>query len=315
MRALWRATVLVGVLCLTLAGTAQARTDDRTKPVVFVHGFSHENSVNCRDSFRTMRQAFRSWGHTGAFATVAYYGGDRDCDHWTGHHGSHSTHYASGHEGKGHTRSSSIRHLGYHLAWYLWSHYSAHGQPVDVMAHSMGGLVIRYALAQTQRGHSRFPPYLLVEDVVTAGTPHGGARWFAGPCPYVQCDEMTMGSDFLNWLQDNGWNPQGRDGTDWSTFGSDDDNYVAADRAAGTADDGDPAHQYIGSCHKVWYTEPTDVEHEDFLTDTAKEKTAAVYRFSCLTGGWVADATSHWPGAQGGPRAPIRDALARRMTV
>jgi hypothetical protein len=57
---------------------------------------------------------------------------------------------------------------------------------------------------------------------------------------------MRAGSDFLVWLENNAWNPPGAGGTDWSTFGSDDDNAVAADRAAATARDRDPVSDYMG---------------------------------------------------------------------
>jgi triacylglycerol esterase/lipase EstA (alpha/beta hydrolase family) len=286
----WLASAVLAVF----AAAADARTDDREKPVIFVHGFSDQSAVDCRDNFRRMKRKFRRWGHSGPLVTVAYYGGDRSCDHWLNHHGSHSKHYASGHQGKGHTRSTSIRHLGYHLAWFVWNHYTRHGRAVDVVAHSMGGLIVRYALTQTEGGHAKFPPRLAIEDVVTMGTPHGGIRWYGGACPYVQCDEMSMGSDFLNWLEDNGYEPDGFGGTDWSTFGSDDDNYVAADRAVGSSQDRDQ-HDYIASCHKVWYVTSNDIEHSDFLHDASKRRSADAYVYDCTRGTWVATSAAHWP--------------------
>jgi triacylglycerol esterase/lipase EstA (alpha/beta hydrolase family) len=279
----------------SVAGPADARrSDNRKKPVLFVHGFELDGTHDCA-SWRPMKRKFRRWGHTGKFWTIAYYRGDTNCTHWLGHHGRHSRHH--GHRGRAHGRDTNLRHLGYHLAWTIWNHYSKRGKRVDVVAHSMGGLIIRYALAQTQRDHKRFPPYLLVEDVVTMGTPHGGARWFTIFCSFKQCQQMRMGSNFLVWLERkrNGWNPQGRGGTDWSTFGSTDDNIVPADRAAGTARDRSPIHDYIGSCHKVWYRGAANIGHSDFKTRTSKRITAPVYRFNCQGGGWRKDNSSHWP--------------------
>jgi hypothetical protein len=290
--ALFLALVVVG----GTAGAADGRrSDNRKKPIVFIHGLARDSSNDCASTWNDMKAKVRDWGHTGAFTTIAYYRGDTNCSHWLGHHGRHSRHYASGHDGNGgHTADTDIRHLGYHLAWTIWNHHSRHGRRVDVVAHSMGGLIIRYALAQVQRGHDRFPQRLLVEDVVTMGTPHGGARWYA-VCTLVQCGQMRAGSDFLVWLESNAWEPDGRGGTDWSTFGSDDDNWVAADRAAGTARDRDPKHDYIGSCHKVWYLPSNNIEHGEFLHDTSKRISADVYRFNCQSGSWVKDLTSHWP--------------------
>ena len=294
-------TALVAVLALALvmAPAADARTDNRRKPVVFVHGLDWQGNPgdNCDNTFGDMRRAFRGWGHEGEFTAVKYYEFDEGCDHGINHHGSHGNHYGSGHyDGGGHGANTDIRHLGYHFAWYVYAHYSRAGadQPIDVVAHSMGGLIARYAIAQTQRNHPDFPPRLLVEDVVTLGTPHGGARWYSWGCPFTQCDQMVAGSDFLVWLENNAWEPDGEGGTDWSTFGSDDDNAVAADRAAATARDRDPVSDYMGSCHKVWYRESMDIEHSDYMHDTSEATNADVYRRNCPDG-FVTDNTSHHP--------------------
>ncbi len=79
----------------------------------------------------------------------------------------------------------------------------------------MGGLIIRYALAATALKHPDFPPNLLVEDVVTLRTPHGGSR---GPGAGLQGSQMAMGSQFLKSLErpEVGYEPDGRGGTDWT---------------------------------------------------------------------------------------------------
>ena len=168
----------------------------------------------------------------------------------------------------------------------------------------MGGLIIRYAIAQTKNRHPDFPPSLRIEDVVTMGTPHGGVRnsWLTVGCASFayQCRQMSAGSDVLKWLEDddrnnNGWNPQSSVATDWSTYGSDDDDLVAADRAAGTANDRSPAHDYIGSCHKTWYKTSNNIEHSDFKTDASSAVTADASRYNCNGTGWTSDPTLYWP--------------------
>jgi pimeloyl-ACP methyl ester carboxylesterase len=298
--ATWRRAIAAAAAVLATGGllvpvSAPARTDNRSKPVIFLHGYQGDSTADCRQ-WNDMTSAFRDWGHTGAFTRLRYYDGDTICDHNVLHHGSHSNHYASGHTADGgHTNETNIRHLGYHLAWYIRSHYSSDGRYVDVVAHSMGGLIARYAIAQSQNGHEDFPANVRVEDIVTLGTPHGGGRWNAF-CPScnTQVEQMTAGSDFLVWLENNAWEPDGEGGTDWSTFGSDDDNWVAADRAAATASDRDPVNVYMGSCHKVWYTGANDIEHSDFLHDTSDNVSADVYRRNCPDA-FVFDSTSHWP--------------------
>jgi hypothetical protein len=280
------AVAAVAIIWSVLVAGADARTNNRSKPVYFIHGYEDDSGANC-SQWNDMTGKFREWGHTGAFERVAYYTGDINCNEWLNHHGSHSTHYASGHSGSGHTVATNIRHLGYHLAWHIYDHHSSSGRYVDVVAHSMGGLIIRYALVQVQRGHPDFPPTLRVEDVVTMGTPHGGGRWnsFCFWCG-LQVDQMAMGSDVLNWLEANAWEPDGYGGTDWSTFGSDDDTLVAADRAVGSDNDRNPIQKYFGSCHKTWYTTENNIEHTDFLHDTQKAYTAIAYAYHNCSGGW-----------------------------
>lgn len=123
----------------------------------------------------------------------------------------------------------------------------------------------RYALAQVAANNPAFPPKLLVDNVVTLGTPHGGAKFGKlAQCDTLaqlgsvrECREMRAGSTFLADLEGTGWNPQGADGTDWTAIGSDGDKAVAADRAVGTSSDR-LQDRYFGACHKVWYPNDPD---------------------------------------------------------
>jgi triacylglycerol esterase/lipase EstA (alpha/beta hydrolase family) len=95
--------------------------------------------------------------------------------HDISNYGSHAAHWpgtSAAHVNGKHTRNAHIRHLGYHLAWYIWDQYTSKGYTVQIVAHSMGGLMARYAISKVESGAADFPPYLYVEDVVTAGTPH-----------------------------------------------------------------------------------------------------------------------------------------------
>lgn len=303
LSALARLAALAAILILAGgSATAQARTDNRSKPVVFVHGLDAvgDPGVSCSGTWGDMESAFRNWGYTGPLDTVGYYEYDTGCDASINNDGNHSTHYASGHYADGgHGANTNIRHLGYHLAWDIYNRYSSKGTTVDLVGHSMGGLIIRYAVAQTQLGNSQFPPKLLVEDAVTIATPHGGARASVWLCPYTQCDQMHAGNEFLLWLENNAWEPDGEGGTDWSSFGSDDDNYVAADRAVGTSGSRSQV-LYFGSCHKVWYRDSTELEHSDFLHETSTAVDFSVYRVSSTSCGtsWVSDSTYYRPVRQ-----------------
>jgi pimeloyl-ACP methyl ester carboxylesterase len=271
------------MLAPATAGAAY-RTNTRDKPIVFVHGYDNDGSVpgfDCAAVWGPMIEKLESLGWTGPFKTVGYYEGDYDCsavindgrgaspdDYW-----SPDGHYADG----GHNREADIRHLAFHLAWWIYNHYSKQGQTVDIVGHSMGGLIARYAVSRVQAHDLVYPPFLYVEDAVTLGSPHGGAKWFTLFCSSWQCQEMRMGSQFLVDMQNHAWNPQALDGTDWTTIGSDADGVVAADRATGWNSDRTQS-QYFGSCHKVWYLASVNVGHSDYRLDTSDALDADVYR-------------------------------------
>jgi hypothetical protein len=278
---------VVGAFALVFAApSTDARTNTRSKPVIFIHGsdWFAPYGVDCPRSFAIMKSRLRDFGWTGPLVAVSYYGHDTRCDASIGSHGSHSVHYASGHDSNGgHTGNTNIRHLGYHLAWYIYDRFTSKGIAVDVVGHSMGPLMIQYALAQVELHHPAFPPRLLVEDVVSLAGPFAGAKSIINTCHTTQCAEMRAGSDFLAWLRANAWEPDGQGGTDWTAVSSADDNYVSA--GSGTA---------MGACHKVIYLSSSNVEHIDLLHDGAQAVTADVERKDC-PGSWTMDRTYWWP--------------------
>ncbi len=250
-----------------LPGLAEARTNNRTKPVLFIHGLDAlgDPGADCATYWNDMERKFRDWGHTGPLVELSFYRYDTNCDHTINHHSSHSRHYASGHYSTGgHGANTDIRHLGYHLAWYIYDHYSSAGTTVDVVGHSMGGLIIRYGLAQTQRGNADFPPYLYVEDVTTLGTPHAGSNWSGWCFLALQCNEIYPTSSFQTWLRDYAQNPQGSGGTDWTAIASYDDGLVS--ETSGVAMDANHASKYLGSMdygHSDYYKKTSDARDAD----------------------------------------------------
>jgi pimeloyl-ACP methyl ester carboxylesterase len=263
-------TGLSVMFVLALVAPTSGASKPAARPVYFIHGWNLSANTDCAATWSKMTQSFRDWGLKGntdlthvqagevGFHTVGYYHGDLNCNTPINANGDHSKVLPpqqaplpgpQPHREGSHTANTPIEHLAHHLAWNIYETYSSRNQPIDVVAHSMGGLIIRYALAATQRHVADFPPYLLVEDVVTLGTPHGGSRGhkFA---PSLQGAEMDPGSSFIKSLVKYGFNPQGRGGTDWTTAGSDDDTAVAADRAVGTDRDREPRDKYFGSQHK-----------------------------------------------------------------
>jgi hypothetical protein len=190
---------------------APSPTDDLAKPTYFVHGYTDDGSGFDADSywgdiigmFRQPEWPGGSWsGPIAREWTYCYYSVDRNCDL-----------LAPG------DRERPIKDLGADLAWEIYDHFSQYNVAVDVVAHSMGGLITRAALTGVERGDPDFPPYLYVEDVTTLSTPHRGAP-AAVICQFRQCVDMRGSSEFLAWLEDT---PQSAMGTNWTVVGLHDD--------------------------------------------------------------------------------------------
>lgn len=212
--------ISLAVACVVAAPQgASAHTTSRDKPVVFLHGY---NGTRCTGDWRELLLDMRAAGFTGHFYVVRYLSSDTACD-LSGipnasnaslfDYGSHGSVY--GHAGSEHDHDTDIRHLAWHLANFLREHIPD-DPAVDVVGHSMGGLMIRFALAKEGIGDW---PRLNVEDTVTLGTPHNGvhfSKWIGS----VQGQQMEPDSFFIRWLKDRAMNPQGVDGTDWTVLGS-----------------------------------------------------------------------------------------------
>ena len=219
------------------------RADSRSRTLFLVHGYSTDGSgQDCGGYWGSAMSALRNEGWSGTFVTYGYYTVDTGC----------TIEYPG-------TRDSSIWILGQDLAWEIYMRYSRNGQSVDVLAHSMGGLVIRAALTGVSRGDTGFPPYIYVEDVATLSTPHLGAG-FARLCLFLQCVEMRPGSGLLGRLAAN---PQSRQGTDWSLFGAGDDVIVEDGSATG-----------ISAGHKVIWHSHQGIGHGDIKQLNPGAKTA-----------------------------------------
>lgn len=277
--------VLVAALMASLAPGPAVHASHN--PVVLVHGFALGScpSSDGQAHWGDLVAAYRAWGWTGPLQRVGYYGCDVNQDHDISHHGSHARHYggSGSHDAQGrHTNDTPIEHLAYHWAWYVYDHYARDGVAVDAIGHSMGGLIVRYALAQVQARHPDFPPALYAYDVVTFGTPHSGTGW-AYFCFSTQCVEMRPGSAFMDWLAQYAPNPQGTYGTDWTAIGSEDDGIVSESSAI--AMDAD---------HKVVYLGGQGIGHNDFMHLTSTQWTAAASYWD-RPGPWYTGYALPWP--------------------
>ena len=166
----------------------------------------------------------------------------------------------------GHTNNSSITRVAQDLAWFIHNEYTQKGRAVNVVGHSMGGLITREALRRVQAGDPAFPPTLDIQKVLTMSTPHNG--WGVTCKSNTQCIEMTDGSAFLAEIQSNPA-PQGASGTAW---------WAMATAGAGTGNgyltstcDAIPTNSAIAinGTHLV-YTKPC-YRHNGYLTDNSQK--------------------------------------------
>lgn len=257
-----------GLVTPMAAGSpAASYTGNRVSKISFVNGLDPigEGQRDINGNWNSHMQALQGWGWSGEMGGTGWY----DCDfNWAWnveHHGDHSQHLggrtqAENHGGDlfcdffqpttgTHDQDTTIEHIAYHWAWTMWDHLGP--QCIKAAGHSMGGLVIRYALHRIQAGDSGFPLGLCIDDVVTLGTPHGGSDqpepniYDADTCApyYYECQQMVPGSGFLNHQGQYATNPQGYGDTDWTAMGSTGDGSVTAAQA--TTNNFAPAHAIV----------------------------------------------------------------------
>jgi hypothetical protein len=247
------------------AAAGPARNDGLGEPIYLVHGiqasFTGHPKANC-NQWNTLIKSYRAGGAKAEINTVAYYKGDTGCN----------TRIGSYENGVG------VKELGRKLAWDIYNRYTKNGRSVDVVGHSMGGLIVRAAITGVAKKEKNWPPALYVEDAVTIGTPHTGTKWWASFCKLQACKDMSPGSSFLKWLTPN---PQSSQGTDWTVIGSADDKVVAWKSAISynesTAGSLKPGHKVVFSAgqglgHSDTYKAATGTWHSFYWNQREGKK-------------------------------------------
>lgn len=205
------------------------RAHGRTPDVVLVHGFEGMAAKDCRElaplADRLRRTARRE------VCVVGYYAGD--------------THADATLPGDPATTDTPLDDLGSRLAAHLTATHTA---PVDLVGHSMGGLVIQAALHRLPAG--------TVRRVVTLGTPFAGLPSAIG-CAARQCLEMQPGSAWLAASRARGWR---------------------VDLAIGSECDHDvpiSSSLQVDALQRVWVPAKRGVDHGALVTDPALARLVA----------------------------------------
>jgi pimeloyl-ACP methyl ester carboxylesterase len=238
------AAVVGAALALALLAPTASAADTQ---ILLVHGYgSATQGKNCNGS--TWKNALRYYQDAGgrersSMTTIGYYQGDvaANCDVIVG-------------DGQA-SNERPIQDIARDLAFYIDTAYTREGKAVDIVAHSMGGLITRVALLGSAQGWAGFPAKLNVDNVVTLSTPHRGV---AHPTANDdrQWDQMNADSGFMKRLhaQGSGLGDRWAAGTDWSLVGSEEDATVvyesgidkgsAADQKFGYRDDAGTAGKW-----------------------------------------------------------------------
>jgi triacylglycerol esterase/lipase EstA (alpha/beta hydrolase family) len=275
--------VLAFLPVLATAAPAEAASGDSNAgtPMLYVHGFDPAGSGSNCGMWSAMRNFLTGHGFTGAQVSVKYYHNDGNCSVNLNNYGSQSAHFPGGRVNGQNSNNTDIRHIGYQFAWFVYNTYSSSGQNVGVVAHSMGGLVVRYALARVAARDPDFPPSLSVSNIVTLGTPHNGAN-IALLCTLgnIECAQMAPGSSFLRSL---GQNPQAAGGTDWTLVGSQADAVVSYASATSMA-----------ANHKVRYASSDGLGHSDYYNSTRTTRDASL-TYSDNGAAYTSTTAGEWP--------------------
>ncbi len=242
---------LAAVAVVAGATACEPRPPQKDRVVIFIHGYSALGAgTNCNSAFGSLKNSLRADGFTGTFVTIGFYDSDTNCDlNLRSLDGDISN-------------STSWKTLAKVFSRYVHDTYTAQNIPVDVVGHSMGGLIARGAVQGSTAGESGFSGPLLVEDAVTLAAPHAGAAWYSYLCLWGQCSQLKPGASDIEWLATVP-NPQGLGGTDWTVLGSTTDDVVPESSALSMG---------VPDARKVLYT---DIEHSDYQSNpTSQARTA-----------------------------------------
>lgn len=210
--------VVVSIMAFTTT-QANAIGESKTRPILLVHGLNpvlQDKTMDCETRFGPLKKALRANGFTGEIKTVTYYKQSTNCD----------VNLANLYPEI--QPSSTWKEVGAKFSHYVFYNYTRFGKKVDMVGHSMGGLVIRSAVQGGREGQPGFWS-IAPSNIVTVATPHLGSS-VAQVCTDRQCLSLLPSNPDFAWLQSTP-NPQSNQPIIWSVQGSNTDPVVTIDSA------------------------------------------------------------------------------------
>jgi hypothetical protein len=222
------------------------------------------------------------------------------------------------------TTNMDTQFVSCEIAWYIYDQFSQWGQNVYVVAHSMGGLLIRDAIVEVETGTNKhFPPFLDINDVVTFDSPYAGIGtglladgqiFYCGVCN--QGLDMVSTTTFIKQLNSiadpqtcnhcTNWTMMGSlsggDPIDWdysATHLSTVSGYDLNHRIGYLAVPGGNHTCYYNGSNPPGFTDPNDYVHGDFMTDQCEQYNATYY----YCDGCSEDAHTGFSKSTGAPHA------------
>lgn len=238
---------------------------------VFVHGWSLNSASDCSGYWNNLvgaesALARASAGHAPPMIRLAFYAGDTNCDARIGQF----------------DNETGIEVVALALRRYLDATFP--GQFVNIVAHSMGGLVVRSALGA---GLDASAPRPRVNHVVTLSSPHEGVDPLlcVGAIISHEVTQMCPNSAFLRSLGST--RNQSLTGTNWNTFGSEDDQVVFGSSGS-VADPEDVG--FFRPDLRLDYADGVHYDHNTIVQGMPADATCQANHAACVNGVYDAGA-------------------------
>lgn len=180
--------------------------------ILLIHGFDPWNTGHdCAAIWDNQRAALAALGHGSTrIYTVGYYNANRNCQRnanstvYTKNYAGDWTLVQGTANGRGGIldHNTPIEHAAYRVAWAIaWENANNGAASVRAVTHSLGGLVVRYAVQQASIGNPDFPTLsqMNLTRVWMLGTPNSGTNYAWGSTP-VQGRQMIPSSPFITNL-------------------------------------------------------------------------------------------------------------------
>lgn len=225
---------LLSALAIAVVALPTAAMARKTDTVFLLHGYNSQanssgqgDAWDCSATWQVQRTMLTRYGHTGRIQTIGYYSDNKNCDRNLA-----STTYTKNFLGDPAgprqggpanfavlTYDTSLTHVAYRFAWAAARERNDSGRPIQVITDSLGGLVVRQAIAMSSMGNSDFPTLaqMNIIGVYAYGSPFYGTP-VGALGGTIQAVQARTGSDFINTLNSPNYTRVGS--ASWYSFTS-----------------------------------------------------------------------------------------------